>query len=418
MTDADSPSATLPRGRGPIGPRPICVGLPTMSIRPGRPRRQVALFEDTFRPFYLGGAVFAALAVPIWLAMWRGALPEPAVPPLLWHAHEMVFGFAAAIIIGFLFTAAPRWTGLPVPGGGILGAVFATWVAGRLGMLLGHGVAVAILDTAPLLLVTLVLARQFIRARSRAGLPLVGVLACLTLSNAAFHVSLLGTLRLSPLRAIEIGLMAVIVVQLIIAGRVVPAFTASAIPGVAQRRHRGLERLALLFAVTALGADALQFAPWPRGALSILAAVALGAQMLCWNPWASRGRPILWILHLSYAWIPVGLLLLGLAAIGLVPRSAAVHALTVGSMGGLIIGMITRTALGHTGRPVRAGRAETASYILVHVAAALRLAAALVPAVATAGMLASGAAWTVAFGVYAVSYTPILVRPRLAPAGG
>ncbi|MBL8760520.1 MAG: NnrS family protein [Phycisphaerae bacterium] len=387
-------------------------GRPTISI--GNKRRAGAVFlRDAFRPFYLGGSIFAALAVPLWLVMWRGGAESlglnPALAPMFWHAHEMVFGFAAAIIVGFLFTAARNWTGLSLPANLPLAVLVVLWLGARVGMLFTYGRAVAVVDTLLLPIIAGVLAFKFVRARSFGNLPLVLVLAALATANGAFHAGALGLIEVSPLAAVEFGLMMVVLIEMIVGGRIVPGFTASAIPGVRLRRSAWLNRAAVLGTAATFSCDALRAPANVTGAIALLSAALVGAQCLGWNPLATRSRPILWVLHASYAFIPAGLLLLGLAWLGVVPRTAAIHALAVGSTGGLIIGMITRTALGHTGRPVRAGRWEAVAYVLVLLAAVIRVAAALVPSIAVPGVLAAGAAWSAGFLVYAASYGPLLI---------
>jgi uncharacterized protein involved in response to NO len=347
--------------------------------------------------------------------MWYHGYFTPTLPPLYWHAHEMVFGFAAAIIVGFLVTAARNWTGLPLPAGLPLASLFSLWILGRVGMFFAYGPATAVIDSLLLLLVAVVLARKFIRARSMCSMPLVFVLLSLGLANVAFHASMHNLLEIPPVMAIEFGLMLVVLIEMIIGGRVVPGFTANAIPGARQFRSVRLHRASFALAALAIISDALRLPPMSTGTLALLAGVAVAAQAIGWNPLATRSRPLLWVLHVSYAWIPVGLVLLGLASFGLVPRSAAIHAFAVGSIGGLIMGMITRTALGHSGRPVQAGRWETAAYVLVHAAAISRVTAALVPAVYLAGMSAAGLAWTAAFAIYAIAYAPVLIRSRPSP---
>jgi uncharacterized protein involved in response to NO len=394
----------------------VFVSAPTCSAATrARTRGSPDFLRDSFRPFYFGGAIFAALAVPAWLGMWYHGYFTPTLPPLYWHAHEMVFGFAAAIIVGFLFTAARNWTGLPLPAGLPLASLFSLWILGRVGMFFAYGPATAVIDSLLLLLVAVVLARKFIRARSMCSMPLVFVLLSLGLANVAFHASMHNLLEIPPVMAIEFGLMLVVLIEMIIGGRVVPGFTANAIPGVRQFRSVRLHRASFALAALAIISDALRLPPMSTGTLALLAGVAVAAQAIGWNPLATRSRPLLWVLHVSYAWIPVGLVLLGLASFGLVPRSAAIHAFAVGSIGGLIMGMITRTALGHSGRPVQAGRWETAAYVLVHAAAISRVTAALVPAVYLAGMSAAGLAWTAAFAIYAIAYAPVLIRSRPSP---
>ncbi len=369
-------------------------------------------FHDAFRPFYLGGALFAAVAVPLWLGMWYHSYFTPSLPSLYWHAHEMVFGFAAAIIIGFLFTAARNWTGLPLPAGMPLALLAGLWLAARVGMFVAYGLGTAVADSLLLLIVAGVLARKFILARSWCSMPMVIVLSLLAGANIAFHAAAHNLIPISPLQAIEAGLLFVVLIEMIVGGRVVPGFSANAAPGVWRWRSTWLQRGAFTLAAAAFLADSFHAPPLVTGALALLAGAAVAVQAIGWNPFAARGNPMLWILHAAYAWIPIGLVLLGLAAFGIVPRSAAIHALAVGSMGGLIIGMITRTALGHSGRMVRAGRVEVTAFILVLLAAALRVAATLIPPFYLAGMLAAGSAWAAAFLLYVVSYGPILLGKR------
>lgn len=392
-------------------PSTVFVAAPTISARSAARRRNVSrdFLRDAFRPFYLGGALFAAAAVPLWLGMWYHGYFTPSLPPLLWHAHEMVFGFAAAIIVGFLFTAARNWTGLPLPSGVPLALIFALWLAGRAGMLFAYGAATAAVDSLLLVVVAGVLARRFILARSLGNMPLVIVLGLLAAANVAFHASMLDLVALAPLTPLEAGLMLVVLMEMIVGGRIVPGFTANALPGVRQWRPAWLHRAALALVTAALASDLLNAPPVVTGTLALVAGVAVAVKSSGWRPLATLGNPMLWVLHLSYAWIAVGLVLLGLASFGVVPRSAGVHALAVGSMGGLILGMITRTALGHSGRTVRAGRVEVAAFALVHLSAAWRVAAALIPDVNLAGLLVAGVLWSAAFMAYSIAYAPMLL---------
>lgn len=369
-------------------------------------------FHDAFRPFYLGGAFFAAIAVPLWLGMWYHSYFTPSLPSLYWHAHEMVFGFAGAIIIGFLFTAARNWTGLPLPAGIPLGLLVSLWLVSRVGMFFAYGPALAVVDSLLLLIVAGVLARKFILGRSWCSMPLVMVLVLLACANIAFHAAAHHLIPVSPLQAVEAGLLFVVLIEMIVGGRVVPGFSTNAAPGVWRWRPTWLHRGSFMLAAAAFLADSFHVPGPLTGTLALLAGAAVAVQAIGWNPLAARSNPMQWILHAAYAWIPIGLVLLGLASFGIVPRSAAIHALAVGSMGGLIIGMITRTALGHSGRLVRAGRVEVTAFILVLLAAALRVASALIPSFYFAGILAAGTAWAGAFLLYVVSYGPILLGKR------
>ncbi len=394
-----------------IGRGSIFVGAPSISVQGSRPRG-IAFLRDAFRPMYLGGALFAAIAVPLWLTMWYHGRYLPSLPPIQWHMHEMVFGFAVAIIVGFLFTAARNWTGAPLPAGVSLGSIVLLWVVARLGMFFAYGVGTAVVDSLLLVVVASVLARRFLQARSYSNLPLVGVLSGLAACNVASHAAMLGWIGLAPNVPIELGLMLVVLVELIIAGRVVPAFTANAIPGIRQFRATWLRRLAFTATLVAFLSDTLGLPAAWTGSVAILASGAVAGQALGWNPFRTLARPMLWVLHAGYAWIAVGLFLLGLVWLGSLPRSAAIHAFAAGSIGCLVMGMVTRTSLAHSGRPVRAGWPEVTSYVLVLLAALLRVGAALVPPWYAWALLVAGAAWLLAFGIYAIAYAPLLVRGR------
>lgn len=370
-----------------------------------------------FRPFYLGAAFLACVTVPIWIAAMLGWLPlHLSVAPLLWHAHEMLFGFATAVIIGFLLTAVKAWTGLATPRGALLGALALLWLAARVAAVVAPYAVYAALDVVLLPVVAGILLQLLLRARNRRNLPLMGVLLLLALANAAFHLAILGAISLPPVQALHAGLALIVMIECVMAGRVVPAFTMSVNPGLKLQVPRPLELTIL--AVTALALVSWVCAPFGVGGVTAvlagLAAVLHAVRMARWKPWITRNRPILWILHLSYAWVPVGFVLLALAQFGVVVVSAAVHAFAVGATGGLIIGMLTRTARGHTGRPLQASRLEVLAYGLVMAAAVLRV---LLPLVApqwyAAALVAAALAWSTAFAIYLALYTPWLLRTRL-----
>ena len=262
-----------------------------------------------FRPFYIAGTLLAALAVPVWLALFFGQLSwAPNAPALLWHAHEMLFGFGVAIIVGFLLTAARAWTGLPTARGPLLAALVLLWLAARVAALVGPYLLYAALDLALLPIVAAILVRVLLKARNHRNLPLALMLALLALANLLFHLSVTGVLTLS--------------------------------------------------AITAL-----------------------------------------------YS---------ALAQLGWVSVSAGVHALAVGATGGLIIGMVTRTARGHTGRPLHVSRPEVLAYLLIMSAALLRVVLPLLaPSFYVVALLASSVAWSAAFLIYLWIYTPWLARTRL-----
>jgi uncharacterized protein involved in response to NO len=374
-----------------------------------------ALFDLGFRPFYLLAALLATLNVPVWVAQWHGALPQAGyLSAMAWHAHEMVFGFAAAVITGFLFTAARNWTGLPTPTGRNLAALSALWVAGRVAVLTGPGPFAAIVDGAFLPLVALSLWFPLKRSGNR-NLFFVGLLLLFAVANLLFHLSQLGVMSLAPTLPARAALFLVVIIVSVMSGRVTPSFTQNAIPTARIRRNNSLDSVAISTLAAALVAQILSAPAWLLAPLPLVAAALHAVRLASWDPLSTRRSPILWILHLSYAWIPVGMLLLALSAMELgVPAALFMHALGAGAVGGTIIGMITRTARGHSGRPLQVGRAETAAYLLVHLGALLRVFGPLAaPTHYGVVLVAGGLAWSAAFLIYLIVYWPILSRPSL-----
>ncbi|QCB48504.1 NnrS family protein [Hydrogenophaga sp. PAMC20947] len=371
-----------------------------------------------FRPFYLAAASFALPAIPLWVALFLGQWNlTMALPTLLWHAHEMLFGFAIAVILGFLLTAVKAWTGLATPRGASLGALALLWLAARVAAVTGPYALYAVLDLLLLLLVAAVLTTLLLRARNRRNLPLAAMLMLLALANGAFHLAMIGTLEIFPLTPLYAALSLIVMIESVIAGRVIPAFTMSATPGLKLNVRASVERATL--ALTALALLLWVLAPaavgWnmASGLAFSLAAVAHVLRLLQWRPAMTRHRPILWILHVAYAWIPLGLALLAAAQFGWVANSAGVHALAIGATAGLIMGMITRTARGHTGRTLQVSRPEIVAYVLVMIAAAVRVLLPLaVPQWLPLALVIAAAAWSVAFAIYLFIYTPWLLKTR------
>ena len=374
-----------------------------------------ALFRLGFRPFYLLAALFAALSVPLWIAQFAGALPPPsAYPAMLWHAHEMSFGFTLAVIVGFLLTAARVWTGLPTPSGIPLAGLAAVWIAARVFNYFGPSPAAMLADAAFLIMPMIALGLVLVKARSYRNLFVLVVLTAFLLANTLFHLAVAGRVAFAPIAAVHFFVFTVIMLIGVIGGRVIPSFTASALPGIRQYRGRWLDVLALAATAAALLMVLLAAPVAPTVAACVAAAALQAARLAGWNPVAARRKALLWILHASYAWIPVGLVLLACGVAGKLPLSAGVHALTLGAIGGLILGMITRTALGHTARPLQAGRIEVAAYLLVQAAVLVRLASYAAPGPDyLSWVVASAIAWSLAFALYFAKYAPMLMAPRL-----
>jgi len=392
-------------------PLPILSEVKAAALLP----KGIPLLRLGFRPFYIAGALLAALIVPLWVALFLGQVPlMPSPAPLLWHSHEMLFGFAVAIIVGFLMTAGKAWTGLATPRGPWLGALALLWLAARVAAVVAPYWLYAALDMALLPLVAAILVTLLLRARNHRNLPLALILVLLAAANLVFHLAVMGVLKVPAITALYAGLGLIVMIECVMAGRVIPAFTMSATPGLKLPTTAWLERVTL-------GATGLGLALWvfaPSGGVTLVVLALAGVlhvkRLLGWRPWVTRDRPILWILHAAYAWFPVGLGLLALAQTGLVPVSAGVHALAVGATGGLIIGMITRTARGHTGRPLKASAPEVLAYALVMTAAALRvLLPLLAPSLYVPALVAAATAWSAAFVIYLWIFTPWLMSTRL-----
>jgi uncharacterized protein involved in response to NO len=368
-----------------------------------------------FRPFYLGGALVAALMVPLWLFLFLGKLSfTPAVSPLLWHAHEMLFGFATAVIVGFLMTAGKNWTGLDTPRGPLLGALVLLWLAARLASLFGSALVYALLDWALLPVVALIFASLLWRAKNYRNMPLALVLLLLASANGLFHLAALGVLDINPMPTLYAALALITVIETVIGGRVVPMFTMTVTPGLKLEALPIRERVMLALTAAGLAMWVLLPANGVSAVVLALAGVAQAMRLWGWRPGVTLNRPILWILHVSYAWIALALGLLALAQLGWLPVSAGVHALGLGATGGLIIGMVTRTARGHTGRPIIASKPEVAMYALVMLATVCRvLASSLAPQFYSLLLMLAATAWSLAFGLYLWVFTPWLMATRL-----
>lgn len=382
---------------------------------------RLALFALGFRPFYLLAALFATFTLPLWTFEHLGGMPlfGRYLAGVLWHAHEMVFGFAVAVITGFLFTAARNWTGQSTPSGASLLALAALWLAGRILNVSGPGPLAAVVDTSFLVLVAIALWLPLQRTANRNRF-FVAILLALAALNGAFHLAQQGAITWSALSAAESALSLVLLIVSIMAGRVIPAFTGNAIRTARVQRHAWLDLLAIATLALALGGYVIALPSIAVGLLALIAAVFHSARLMLWDPWATRRVPILWILHLSYAWIPIGLLLFGIGLLrGDTLTVFAMHAFGAGAVGGMVIGMITRTARGHTGRALQASNVEVTAYVMVHVAAVLRVFVPLVwPGGYVLSIVVSAVLWSLAFAIYTVAYWPVLTRSRVDGAPG
>ena len=390
----------------------------TPIMNPTQPRKSppagFALWQLGFRPFYLAASAFACVSVALWAMQYVGWLSWAYLPSPIWHAHELLFGYALAVVVGFLFTAGRNWSGQPTPAGRGLMALVLLWAAGRVLVASPWPLASALVNAAFPLAAAIGLARALVAARNRRNYFFVGLLGLLAVGQLGMHLSMMGAVELPAVMGLRLGLDVLLLTMAVMGGRVIPMFTHNALPHARARRLAWLERIAL---GALWGLMAIDLMPWQGTgaaiALALVACVHL-LRLLLWQPWKTVGTPLLWVLHVGYLWIPVHLALRALHELGLVSAQLATHALTVGAIGGLTIGMMTRTALGHTGRPLRAGNWELGAYLAIFGAALVRVGGPLAwPAAYGATVWLAALLWCVGFSCYLVRYLPILTRPRV-----
>ncbi len=380
----------------------------------GSAPRAFALWRLGFRPFYLLGAIFASLSIALWGAQAGGVLPTPYLRGPLWHAHEMVFGFALAVMTGFLFTAVRNWTSRPTPTGAALAALVVLWVAGRVLVLTPFDVAAACVNVAFPLAVAVGIGKALVGSGNRHNLFFAGLLVIMAAAAAATHLAQLRVAALPDWLGIRVALDVILLVMTVLGGRVIPMFTSNGVPGARVRRNALVERTVPASAVALLLGDLLGAPSALLAVVLAIGAVAQAVRVVLWRPWQTWRVPIVWILHVGYGWIPLHLALRFLGELGLVSAPIATHALTVGAIGGLTLGMMTRTARGHTGRPLRVDGWEIAAYVSVTAAAVTRVLVPLaLPGAYGTSVTASAALWSAAYAIYAVRYWPVLTRPRI-----
>ncbi len=381
----------------------------------------LSVFAAGFRPFFFLGAVWSAIAIPVWLCVYTGKAVLPsALSPTVWHVHEMIFGFAFATVAGFLLTAIPNWTGrLPIRGAP-LAALATLWLAGRLAVLysgsLGPTTA-ALVDLAfPVAFVALI-ARELVAGRNWRNAPMVVALSLLLFGSALVHLEALGLASTAPLGN-RLGMATILMLIALVGGRIVPSFTrnwlAKARPDGRLPAQAGKADLAALV-LTVVGLVAWVAAPGNAATpwLLLLAGCAAAFRVSRWCGLATLREPLVFILHLGYGWLALGLVLLGINGLHpLLPASAALHALTAGAVGTMTLAVMTRATLGHTGRALRAGPSTVAIYALVTLAALLRVGSPLAGADALVVIWVAGAAWSAAFGLFAIAYANMLLRPK------
>ena len=382
------------------------------AARAGAP--DFALWNLGFRPFFLLASAFSAISVLLWAVQYSGWLPSAYLQGPLWHGHEMLFGYTIAVIAGFLLTAVRAWTGQPTLTGVPLMGLAALWVLGRVLVQTPLSFTAAAVNAAFPIALAVAIGIPLVRSRNVRNYFFVGLLALMGGLILALHLALQGTFALPSRLSLLLGLDVALFIMAVMGGRVIPMFTNNGVPGTRATRHPLVEKLALGAVLLLFAADLLQLQPIVVATIALIAAILHGVRLFLWQPWRTFSTPLVWILHAAYAWIVVHLALRGLFGLGLLAEPFSIHALTVGAIGGLTIGMMTRVARGHTGRPLVADGFELAMFLLVQIAAMVRVFGGMVsPGLYMASVQLSGLLWAAAFGLYAVRYWPVLTRSRL-----
>lgn len=388
------------------------------------PRQALAFLTLSFRPFFLGAALWSAAALALWIAMLMGGLTLPIrFDALTWHIHEMLFGFVLAVIAGFLLTAIPNWTGRPPIAGARLAALAMLWIAGRAAGLLGALIPLwleAVVDIAFLVTLCVIAAREVIIAGDRRNLPIPLPIAALAVADLLMFLQAAGYAVPEGI-GWRLGVASVITLISVIAGRITPTFTRNwlqrsgsvGLPPVSG----AIDNLALGLLHPILLVWVVLPAFGPVGLLLLLAAVFHLARLLRWRGAATMREPLLFSLHIGYAWVVIGTALLGLSVLmpGF-PEAAAIHAYTAGAIGTMVLAVMTRVSRGHTGRALAANPSTALLYLMVTLSALARVAAAFPSGAAPYLLDASAGLWIASFLLFVAGYGKLLLQPKMEAA--
>ncbi|MCP1727176.1 uncharacterized protein involved in response to NO [Natronospira proteinivora] len=374
------------------------------------------LFHQPFRVFFLAAAWFAVFHGAWWGGMLASGSMNLSGNPFLWHGYHMVFGFAGAIVIGFLLTASANWIGRTVASPGPTLVLFLGWLLARLGGFLPELIPLALVllgDGVALWGATLLLSLSLLRAGNRRNYRFIPILGGVALAATVFQLSALGVLPEWRFAMMRSGLDLMLLLMVVMGQRIIPFFTERRLPHLAVRRSASMVVAAPITILGGLAAYHLGFNVMAIP-LMVGAAVLLMMQLTLWRSWGTWPEPMLWILHLGYLWLAVSLFLrAGSLAFDWTPYSTAGHAVSVGALGALGLGMLARVSLGHTGRPIQATAWITVAFVLVTLAAVLRLMTGFSTPIPMQWLFGSSALfWILAWLIFAIAYLPILTSPR------
>jgi len=375
-------------------------------------------FALGFRPFFLLAGCLAIFLMAVWAPAFVGGFAfDTYYGQIGWHSHEMIFGYAVAVIAGFLLTAARNWSGRPTPAGASLACLALLWLLGRIlpffPGILPHGF-IALIDLAFLPAVVFGIGIPLVQSGEKRNLIFLPLLAAFWAADFLVHAELLGLAMNLARKGIFLGLNLIVLLIVIMGGRVIPFFTERALPGAVMKRWPLIEWLSPLSVIFFLLADFFLPDSLMSASVAAFAACANGVRLAGWYTPRYWRVPLLWVLHLGYGWIVLGFYLKVGAPLGLVPPQFTIHAFTVGGIGVLTLGMMARVALGHTARPLKVGPALTTAFVLINLAAVARgMLPILYPQWFSQLIIVSGALWIAAFAIFVILYTPILTQPRI-----
>ena len=375
-------------------------------------------FALGFRPFFLLAGCMAIFLMAVWAPAFVGGFAfDTYYGEIGWHSHEMIFGYAVAVIAGFLLTAARNWSGRPTPAGASLACLALLWLLGRIlpffPGIFPHGF-IALIDLAFLPAVAFGIGIPLVQSGEKRNLIFLPLLAVFWAADFLVHAELLGLAMNLARKGIFLGLHLIVLLIVIMGGRVIPFFTERALPGAVMKRWPSIELLSPLSVIFFLLAEFFLPDSLTSASFAALAACANGVRLAGWYTPRYWRVPLLWVLHLGYGWIVVGFYLKVGGALGIVPPQFTIHAFTVGGMGVLTLGMMARVALGHTARPLKVGPAMTAAFVLINLAAVARgMLPIFYPQWFSQLIIVSGALWITAFAIFIILNAPILTQPRI-----
>ena len=378
------------------------------------------IFQNSFRPFFIAAGIWATLAVPFWLLNYFGILiATDNFNILLWHQHEMLFGFVAAAITGFILTAIPNWTGrLPIKNKP-LALLLLLWILGRVGFLITAifgTITTSLMDLPFLIVLVLVIMREVVSGKNWRNLPVIILISFFTLGNILVHLQIQEIIDSAEL-GIRLSTFTLSVLLALIGGRIVPSFTRNWLTKIKAERFPSpagiFDKISLISLVVFVFAQIVIPYHELTSLLALLAGLLHGIRLIRWKVWMTLSEPLILILHVGYMWLSVALVLIGFAGLtNFVPYASSYHALTIGAFSTMILAVMTRASLGHTGRRLKATLGTTFIYVFITIASVLRVCEPFLNEYGNLLLSFSGIFWTLSFSLFVFIYLPILSQPR------